>query len=113
MPSAPHALARAMSTRRMPDRSWRCTATSCPPASSTTTVSGTHLISAALANAPPITLSAICSVSLAIRASLSGSNLEGLMRVGLEGEALRQRHDGRLDRSAGDVDAVADRRHDA
>jgi hypothetical protein len=40
MPSPPHALPVAISTRMIPDRSSRFRATGCPPVSSTTTVRG-------------------------------------------------------------------------
>src|SRR6188768_1564194 len=45
MPSAPQAFPNAMSKRRMPDLSSRLSATRCPPASSTATVSGAQFVS--------------------------------------------------------------------
>src|SRR5439155_4646550 len=119
MPRAPHAFARAMSTRRIPERSWRCTATSCPPASSTTTVSGAHLISAALASAPTMMRNARSSESLVmvgvdlLWAKQSSGDFERFVCVRFKGEALGQRHDRRLHRSTCDVDAIAGSGHDA
>src|SRR5262249_36109948 len=63
MPSAPHAFPKAMSKRRIPDRSSRLNATRCPPASSTATDRGWKLCSRPVLSATSTMVEACASVS--------------------------------------------------
>src|SRR5579859_2001693 len=62
MPSAPQALPKAMSKRRMPDLSSRLNATRWPPLSSTATVSGARLLSRPFFSATSTMVEACASV---------------------------------------------------
>src|SRR5579859_615030 len=66
MPSAPQALPKAMSKRRMPDLSSRLNATRWPPLSSTATVSGARLLSRPFFSATSTMVEACASVIMRV-----------------------------------------------
>src|SRR6516164_8444858 len=70
MPSAPQALAKAMSKRKMPALSSRLNATTCPPLSSTATASGARLLSRPFFSAASTITEACASVRTDITAPI-------------------------------------------